>query len=178
MVAREACGVRGWPRVALFRPETFFFVFFVFFAGVPLASLTTMQRGFSSEAAVTPKQEALYALKRNMWKQYFAQAKPEAPVSRGVQPTVSEAVDTTNFAFVDDPILGLFHRVTEMTAEDPFVKMYKEYLECRDPKREKELLAKIDALLPVEFTESKDEVLEKMRIPYLFLSEFEKQQKQ
>merc|ERR1711991_255546 len=92
----------------------------------------------------------------------------------GVQPTVTEAVDTTNHAFVDDPILALFHRVQEMTAEDPFLKMYREYLDCRDPKKEKQLLAKIDAILPVEFTESTEEVLEKMRIPYLFLSEFGK----
>ena len=100
------------------------------------------------------------------------------PEKTGVTATVEEAVDTTHHSFVTDPILGLFHRVSELTARDPFIVMYREYLDCRDPKREKELLAKIDAILPVEFTESTDEVLDKARIPYLFLSDFKKAQEQ
>jgi hypothetical protein len=116
-------------------------------------------------------------MKRAAWKHYFANttaATVQEPIKTGVLPTVNEAVDTTQHAFVTDPILGLFHRVSEETARDPFIIMYREYLECRDPKREKELLAKIDAVLPVEFSESTDEVLDKMRIPYLFLSDFKK----
>ena len=135
------------------------------------------QRGFATESAAAKPQEALYALKRAMWKHYFATTTPETaqePVRRGIVATVEKAEDTTQHAFVDDPVLGLFHRVTEMTAQDPFIKLYREYLECRDPKREKELLAKIDAVLPVEFNETTEEVLDKVRIPYLFLSDFAK----
>merc|ERR1711991_32141 len=138
-------------------------------------SLTSI-RGFSTDSGVSAKtHSALFELKKQMWTKYFKEttaATATAFEKPGIQATCEEAYDTSNHPFITDPVLGMFHRVAESSKNDPFLKLYEEYLECRDPKREKELLAKIDSVLPVEFNESKEEVLEKLRVPYLFLSEF------
>jgi hypothetical protein len=67
-------------------------------------------------------------------------------------------------------VIAQMHRVLEITKADPFFSLYKAYLSETDESKASVLGAKLDRIMPVR-TPTAEEVIEKMRIPYPFLTE-------